>query len=237
MRFTTLTTILAFGSLASASVLPRMLDAYDLAQPVVERTVQPVMVEREVPTLQCDLEPMYIGQLKLVSSTNKESPVAFEGIRDENGYQMLDVQSNGVPAKYENFAFTTCNSTFMGYTDESGKAAEIYFGRLQPAHLQGKRCVSASTLGDGNARMIAGVCSDSDDSGQLTQFWSLTKQPAGNGNDFTYYVNFLGAPSQDEAAFMGSYVLGKTKLGSSKLIKLSYTQEEGKVSRYFLKLA
>lgn len=236
MRFTTISTILAFGSLASASVLPRMLDAYDLAQPVVERTVQEV-VERKVPTLQCDLEPMYIGQLKLVSNTNKESPVAFEGLRDANGYQMLDVQANGVPARYENFAFTTCNSTFMGYTDESGKAAEIYFGRLQPAHLQGKRCVASSVLGDNNARFIADVCSDSDDSGQLTQFWSLTKQPAANGNDFTYYVNFLGAPAKDDAAFAGSYILHKTMLGSSKLIRLSYSKVEGKVSKYFLKLA
>lgn len=230
MRFTTataLTTLLAIGS-ASASVLPHVLDNYDLAQPIVE--------EREVPALKCDATPIHIGQLKMISSAGREVSAAFEGLRNADGYQQLDVQKAGQSARFENFAFTPCYSSFMGYEAESNKAAEVTFGRLQPAHLQGGRCVSADKLANADARLIAARCEPSDDSAQLLQFWSLTKQPASDGNGFTYYVNFLGQPAGDSEDFDGGYVLSQAQKGSNKLVRLQHTKEEGKRSAYFLKL-
>ncbi|KAJ1020682.1 hypothetical protein NDA16_004074 [Ustilago loliicola] len=230
MRFTTataLTTLLAIGS-ASASVLPRVLDAYDLAQPVVE--------EREVPALKCDAAPIHIGQLKMISSAGREVSAAFEGIRNGDGYQQLDVQKAGQPARFENFAFTPCYSSFLNYQAESNKAAEVTYGRLQPAHLVGRRCVSADKLANADARLIAARCEPSDDSAQLLQFWSLTKQPAAEADKFVYYVNFLGQPAGESEDFTGGYVLSQTQKGSNKLVQLQHTKEEGKRSAYFLKL-
>ena len=238
MRFSTATTLSALVTLGgvSASVLPRVLDSYDLAQPV--ELAQPVnVVEREVPVLQCDDTPIHIGELKMFSSTGREVYAAFEGIRNADGYQQLDVQKAGSPARIENFAFTPCNSSFMGYQPETNKAAELTFGRLQPAHLVGKRCVSADKLADKDGRLIAAKCEPSDDSGQLAQFWSLTKQPAAEADKFMYYVNFLGQPAGDNADFPGGYTLGKVDEGANKLVRLHHTKEAGKPSAYFLKLA
>ncbi|PWY99842.1 hypothetical protein BCV70DRAFT_113623 [Testicularia cyperi] len=229
MRFAALSTLLALGTVVSASALPRVLDAYDLAQPLLE--------EREVPLLKCESEPVYVGALKLVSSSGRELPAAFEGLRNADGYQQLDVEKAGQSARIENFAFTSCNSSFTGYQYEAGKAAEVFFGRLQPAHLQDKRCVSASRLASDNARLVAAKCSPSDDSGQLLQFWSLTKQPTGSGDGYDYYVNFLGKPAGDSEDFPGGYTLSKVTRGANKLVKLAFTEEEGARSPYFLKLA
>lgn len=232
MRFSTaitLTALVATGS-ASASVLPRVLDNYDLAQPVA-------FEEREVPVLQCDAQPIFIGDLKMLSTTGREVYAAFEGIRNQDGYQQLDVQKAGQPSRIEKFAFTPCTSSFMGYQPESNKAAEVTFGRLQPAHLVGKRCVSADKLAHSDARLIAAKCEPSDDSGQLAQFWSLTKQPAAEEDKFVYYVNFLGLPAGDQPDFPGTYTLGQTTVGANKLVRLQHSKEEGKRSAYFLKLA
>lgn len=229
MRFSTATisALLAISG-ASASVLPRFLDAYDLAQPITER---------EVPLLQCADEPIFVGQLQMISASGREAPAAFEGLRNDEGLQMLDVQKMGQPARYENFAFTSCNSTFMNYETTSTKAAEVFFGRLQPAHLMGKRCVSADGLAKTDARLVADKCDPSDDSGQLLQFWSLTKQPATNADKFEYYVNFLGQPSGDNADFPGGYTLNKAIIGANKIIRLQHSPDEGKQSAYYLKLA
>ncbi|SNX84666.1 uncharacterized protein MEPE_03375 [Melanopsichium pennsylvanicum] len=230
MRFTlvTFSTLLAFGG-ASASVLPRMLTSAELAQPIME--------EREVGVLECDAQPIYVGELKMVSSTGREVSAAFEGIRNSDGYQQLDVQKAGQSARIENFAFTQCNSTFMGYEAEANKAAEVYFGRLQPAHLVGKRCVSADELAQSDARLIAAKCESSDDSVQLLQYWSLTKQPAAEANKFVYYVNFLGQPAGDTQDFPGSYTLSQASVDSNKLVRLHHSNDAGKRSAYFLKLA
>ncbi|TKY86475.1 hypothetical protein EX895_004624 [Sporisorium graminicola] len=232
MRFSTATSLSALLALggASASVLPRVLDSYDLAQPVL-------IDEREVPLLQCDAEPIHIGELKMFSNTGREVSAAFEGIRNADGYQQLDVQKAGQSARIENFAFTPCTSSFMGYQPESNKAAEMTFGRLQPAHLVGKRCVSADKLAHSNGRLIAAKCEPSDDSGQLAQFWSLTKQPAAEVDKFVYYVNFLGQPAGDSADFPGTYTLSQATVGANKLVRLQHSKEEGKHSAYFLKLA
>lgn len=230
MRFTTvtaLTTLLAIGSV-SASVLPRSLGDWDLGMPLVE--------EREVPALQCDSTPIHIGQLKMMSSAGREVSAAFEGLRNADGYQQLDVQKAGQPARFENFAFTPCYSSFMAYHAESNKAAEVTYGRLQPAHLQGRRCVSADKLADGDARLIAAQCEPSDDSAQLLQYWSLTKQPAAEADKFVYYVNFLGQPAGESEDFPGSYVLSQVQKGSNKLVRLQHSKETGKPSAYFLKL-
>ncbi|GAC93020.1 hypothetical protein PHSY_000581 [Pseudozyma hubeiensis SY62] len=232
MRFSTATTItalVAIGS-ASASVLPRVLDNYDLAQPVA-------FEEREVPVLQCDENPIYIGQLRMFSNTGREVTAAFEGIRNEDGYQQLDVQKAGQPSRFENFAFTPCTSSFMGYQPEANKAAEVTYGRLQPAHLVGKRCVSADKLAHKDGRLIAAKCEPSDDSGQLLQFWSLTKQPAAEADKFMYYINFLGQPAGDSQDFPGSYTLSPVTIGANKLVRLQHSKEEGARSAYFLKLA
>lgn len=231
MRFSTATAfsaLLAIGG-ASASVLPRVLDSYDLAQPVVE--------EREVPLLKCDAQPIYVGQLKMFSNTGREVNAAFEGLRNSDGFQQLDVQKAGQSARFENFAFTPCYSSFMGYEPESNKAAEMTFGRLQPAHLVGKRCVSADHLARPDARLIAAKCDPSDDSAQLLQFWSLTKQPAAEDGKFMYYVNFLGQPAGDNEDFPGTYTLSQANVGANKLVRLQHSLEEGKRSAYFLKLA
>lgn len=232
MRFSTATALTALAAIGSvsASVLPRVLDNYDLAQPVA-------FEQREVPALQCDDKPIYIGQLKLHDTESTEWPAAFEGLRNHDGYQQLDVQKAGRPARFENFAFTPCNSSFMGYEPQVNKAATMTFGRLQPAHLVGKRCVSADKLGENDARLIAAKCEPSDDSGQLLQFWSLTKQPAADSNTFDYYVNFLGQPADDPADFPGSYTLNLAKIGANKIVRLLHSQEEGALSDYFLKLA
>lgn len=213
---------------ASASVLPRVLDAYDLAQP---------FREREVPLLQCDAQPIHIGQLKMFSTSGSEVNAAFEGLRNSDGFQQLDVQKAGQPARVENFAFTPCNSSFMGYEPESNKAAEMTFGRLQPASLVGKRCVAADMLAKPAARLVAAKCNPSDDSGQLLQFWSLTKQPAAEEGKFMYYVNFLGAPSGDNEDFPGTYTLGQVDNGANTLVRLQHSPEEGQRSEYYLKLA
>lgn len=230
MRFTTaatLSALLAVGG-ATASVIPRVLDDWQLAQPVEQR---------EVPTLQCDGAPIHIGALKMFNSiTGHETYAAFEGIRDENGYQMLDVTKAGQQARVENFAFTPCNSTFMGYTPDSNKAAEVTYGRLQPASLVGKRCVSADELALPAGRLIAAKCDPSDDSAQLLQFWSLTKQPAAESGKFTYYVNFLGKPMGDNADFPGSYTLSKANVGSNSLVRLEHHDDEGERSQFYLKM-
>lgn len=230
MRFGTSSTLCALVTVggAYASVLPRVLDSYDLGMPVLER---------EVPVLQCDSQPLHVGQLKLVSSAGREVSAAFEGLRDADGFQQLDVQKAGQPARYENFAFTQCNSTFMAYQPEANKAAEVFYGRLQPAHLVGKRCVAADYLAKADSRLIADKCNPSDDSGQLLQFWSLTKQPALEEGKFQYYVNFLGQPDGQSADFPGGYTLSKANVGANKLVRLAHNQDAGKPSAFFLKLA
>ncbi|EPQ29397.1 uncharacterized protein PFL1_03152 [Pseudozyma flocculosa PF-1] len=229
MRFSNTLALLSMGAMASASALPNMLGAYDLAMPIAER---------DVPTIECDNEPMYTGSLKLVSAKGRESNAAFEGIRNADGLQQLDVGKAGAAAREERFSFTSCRSSFMGYDTEYTKAAEVYFGRLQPASLVGKRCVSASQLAVDSARLVADKCSSSDDSGQMLQFWVLTKQPTGNGEEFTYYLSFPGQPKDDGSGdFSGSYTISKVTQDNNKLVKLAYEEEEGAPSPYFLKLA
>ena len=120
---------------------------------------------------------------------------------------------------------------------QSNKAAEVYYGRLQPAHLVGRRCVSADKLANKDGRLIAARCDPSDDSGQLMQFWSLTKQPAAEAGKFMYYVNFIGQPAGDTEDFPGTYTLDKVTLGANKMVRLQHSKEEGKRSAFFLKLA
>ncbi|EST08433.1 hypothetical protein PSEUBRA_001846 [Kalmanozyma brasiliensis GHG001] len=244
MRFSTATTLsalLAIGSV-SASVLPRVLDNYDLAQPVafeqreVAPTPAPAVEEREVPILQCAETPIKIGQLKLASASGREVSAAFEGLRNADGFQKLDVQKAGQSARFENFAFTACNSTFLGYLPEANKAAEVTYGRLQPAHLVGRRCVSADKLATADGRLIAAKCDPSDDSVQLTQFWSLTKQPAAEADKWEYYVNFLGSPAGETPDFPGSYTLSLAHKGANKLVQLNHSDEPGRRSAYYLKL-
>ncbi|KAN0064604.1 hypothetical protein ACQY0O_002233 [Thecaphora frezii] len=223
MQFASALTFFSLGAMASASALPNVLGAYELAAPIAER---------DVPTLECDAEPIYTGTLKLVSSQGRESNAAFEGVRNAKGLQQLSAAA----AKEEKFSFTSCKSTFLKYETEKTMAADVYFGRLQPASLVGKRCVSASELVSKSARLVSERCSDSDDSGQLLQFWTLTKQPDATGESFTYYLGFLGQPRDDTEDFTGSYVISKHTGNGTALVKLAHKEEEGARSPYTLRL-
>ncbi|PWN52808.1 hypothetical protein IE53DRAFT_311395 [Violaceomyces palustris] len=210
MQLSSIVAFIAIGSAASASALPNILNSYELSQPIVERVVG---------TIECETEPVFTGKLSLVSTTGRASNAAFEGIRNAEGLQLLDVGKAGSAAKEEDFSFTVCKSPFMGYETIYDKAADVYFGRLQPAHLVGKRCVSASQLGTTDARLVAAKCSSSDDSGQLLQFWSLSQSVTNEGTK--NYLNLLGKPADGGSDFPNAYIVSKVTQDNNKLVKLS----------------
>lgn len=224
MRASAVACFLSLGAVVSA--LPNVLNSWDLAQPIEER---------DVGTIECDAEPIFTGTLKLVSRAGRSKTAAFEGLRHSNGEQVLDVGKGGQSAYEEKFTFTSCNSPFMKYEPDFTKAAEVYFGRLRPLNFP-QRCVSASELAVADARLVSSPCSESDDSSQMLQFWTLTKQPDLTGSEFTYSLSFPGQPRSDSPDFSGVYTFTTLQDGDNSLVKLQFNEADDAQSPYFFQL-
>ncbi|KDN51382.1 hypothetical protein K437DRAFT_49919 [Tilletiaria anomala UBC 951] len=181
----------------------------------------------------------YSGTLKLVSrSTGKAKNAAFEGIRNKDGLQMLDVGHGEVSAPAQSFRFDACSSSFMKWHRQDDKAATVWYGHLRweqsPHH-----CVSGAQLAQSTSRLVNDQCSYSDDSSQMMQYWSLTKQPSSNG--FSYNLAFIGEPRDDpDGDFSGKYTLGRETLAQNgsgtHYVKLNYVDDGSPASAYYLKL-
>lgn len=87
-------------------------------------------------------------------------------------------------------------------------------------------CLSASERSSPNATFVSDKCSDSDDSSQLFQYFSLTKQPASSSSKVTYYLQFEPTPEQERGSsdFPGAYSLGKATKGDEHVVALKYSE-------------
>lgn len=255
-------------SLAASSVEAGVLGRYELAQPLVNENALPTSVskskalhdralaladtalgqvegldKRIVPTLSCNGYE-HRGTLQIVSrNTGKAKNAAFEGVRNsDRGLQMLDVGHGNTDAPAQQYIFNACNSSFMKYHESDQQAATIYYGHLRwnqsPHH-----CVAANQLASATSRVVNDMCSLSDDSSQMLQTWSLTRQPSRDGSQGDeFHLAFLGQPQDDpNGDFNGKYTLGRETNAANgqgtHYVTIKYSQDESVASAYYLKLA
>lgn len=138
----------------------------------------PALVEKDVGVLAC--KGVHTGPLQW--SSNKGSGhgyVSFVGPKTDDGLPILHTtraSGEGVPA--HEFHFLNCTSdktpSFMNYNTHGGKIA---IGHISPVGQPGK-CISAAALGKGSnspQQFVLDDCSNSDDSSQLFQTFSLAE--------------------------------------------------------------
>jgi hypothetical protein len=69
------------------------------------------------------------GTLQLVStSTGRAANAAFEGVRNSEGQNQLDVGHSAVNAPAQSFTFHACSSDFMGFHKSSNGGSTVWYG-------------------------------------------------------------------------------------------------------------
>ena len=86
------------------------------------------------------------------------------------------------------FTFTECTSSLMNVGKFAGSDDSDHYGRLTLASDNNK-CLAAKALGENNAHIYQTDCLKSDDSGQFTQFWKLSKQGGNTNVEFLGHIN------------------------------------------------
>ncbi|KAI3487208.1 hypothetical protein L1887_48918 [Cichorium endivia] len=120
------------------------------------------------------------------------------------------------PARYENFAFTQCNSTFMAYQPEANKAAEVFYGRLQ-ARPPGRQALRGGRLpGQGGLEADCGQVQPFGRLGPAAAVLEPHQAACSRGGQVPVLCQLPRPARRPERRLPGGYTLSKANVGAKQ---------------------